>query len=1124
MEIVNKNQLNEDKNIIQSDDNVLNNQLSEVSGIVSENDLTSQKDITVIEDINQPQPYTKSQLIEDFYKPKKGEVLPWALGYVKQQTYATKKGKADQDYRNEIANQANEAFYQEMFVSQFVITERVSGYFQYEERFKYDIRNNKCAIEYYNAKWILSYQINDLDDFNRSFLYQMQKEHNTSLLLLLGNSIHHGWNWAIIEPHINPVTLRPEIPLPVKFFRKANIEFKIWPVTETQAKEIESKISFKEFWKWLKSYKKIKWADVFEEAAKLNKILIEKNAAEDKLVAKKKALYEKQKKAKLDKERAKRIVKGEKRAKQLRYIEKSIQRTKEAKKQRILAESEENSMFEDEINEIKELHTIFKESKPAITDLTNAFKLEEAKIGTEEVLCKKYRDSYYKIDYARMYINYVRELVEKTAIWLKTAQKSIDLAVNTNPSHLMGLRTARKLASKDIRQMTVELPEIERTLKEANKARIDAQESRLFNEEMEKNTVEIEATIPIPGKVRKGPMPNVKLEKLRKLLPWILSGIACVASSVYIYKRLTILKDPQIREVWRKYGKEAYAQVRVLCIKEKPEKVIYNVASLDKMVLALDFPDLSLARLTTFRNMWRKARLNKEVGIGGKSASKIKMSDFLKTPPVKALFDFILPDKDLTFYGVNLNSSEYKKYEIGDLTVEQAYKKFQDKTHVMVIQNPLDDAETKKLKMSNWSRVNYEYYARKHNLYLTRFPTCPPKKFMRSTRRLFEYISSESRRAHNPAVTSKTLQDFFASKKIRRLFDLPEDKRVDVEIYDKISLKLLQQLDLNTYTVKDLKYLLNNSSLIIHIYDLSRADLKTRIDNILTVDQDVKAIIDIILNNIRNCIIGEIGDTIPLLPDNRDETRYTPNNRRAISNLISRLFNHPNETIHNYRLNSGIIPEQIEILQNFYNANDENAQTIYDLIVNPAANIINVQNVIERVLAENLSNSTRSGWLEEIQIPVALRDSLLHNPNATRWTCRYCDEDISNNLELHHIWPRTAPELNNEQENLLDGFDDELFEDLPRGLDETWNLVYVCRKHAHGSAITGIRHHSLPRSRGSCLLDETMFKDAEGNFINLNRGQCEEFQDLLIFNHYLRYLSNLDNELDFTSLDIYIPE
>ena len=171
--------------------------------------------------------------------------IPYASGYLRHKVpsrHCDKLSKKHMDFINNNKNKTNTEnaiiFHDEMNVERIKFIEEIAEMFQEEERLKFESLGHK-----YSPKWVVAYFLEHEDDLSKPFLHQMEREMGTSLFSNFNMNPLHGWNKIILDAS----PFESEIPLAIKYFRKAKIKFKIWPISKKQTEEPESRISIGEW-------------------------------------------------------------------------------------------------------------------------------------------------------------------------------------------------------------------------------------------------------------------------------------------------------------------------------------------------------------------------------------------------------------------------------------------------------------------------------------------------------------------------------------------------------------------------------------------------------------------------------------------------------------------------------------------------------------------------------------------------------------------------------------------------------------------------------------------------------------------------------------------------------------
>ena len=127
-----------------------------------------------------------------------------------------------------------------------------------------------------------------------------------------------------------------------------------------------------------------------------------------------------------------------------------------------------------------------------------------------------------------------------------------------------------------------------------------------------------------------------------------------------------------------------------------------------------------------------------------------------------------------------------------------------------------DEKEQKFLYLSKSARQKAEVFAYNKGIYFTKFSGIEPQKFNQVIRKTVREIQKDGEKE-----SPTTLFRFFNAQQRRKRFNLAPSTMVTIDIYDRVSLKLIGHLDTTNTTKNTTKDLVDyfNSHYIIHIYD-----------------------------------------------------------------------------------------------------------------------------------------------------------------------------------------------------------------------------------------------------------------------------------------------------------------
>jgi len=685
--------------------------------------------------------------------------FPYALGYRRHKVptgHFDKISKYQQQFIN--FNQKNlktlktaDNFHNDMDVEKLKFIEEMAEMFQTEERLQFEHRNNFTYDGYtYPPKWVVTYYLEHEDDLSHSFLHQMQKQMGTSLFANFSKTSLHGWNKVTLNAYTYwQLDGENEVPIAIHYFRKAKIKFKIWPTSKKQAAEPESIVSIEEWAEWLAKHQEINWVKVFEKAELLANEFVKIRAEEEKLLKEERRLQAIKRRAEIAKIKAQRQKTRQRKSGWMNQLDANIERNKNIEEQR--RKEKERKLRE---------------------------RAKKRKQSTEEL-----KDLIYMV-----------------------ARADTEIA----------------RVDKKIKQIKVEIK------------RIEDKRDR-YQRKLEYKLKRLEKAIPMPGDIRMKSLYFFEIPQFMELIPFAIVAYGLGIAVKGAYRDIWNISDPAIKKIWEKFGQGLYKNALVsdnnffdMLFDRKMylRNLMAGNVTLSREVraIAMDFPNLYPIGLNRFMRLWKSAAFNEEIYRPqlltifplssrkkvptGYVLSDIPMRMFLLSPMVKIALDFVVPDAEILYYGVNINRTQ-KSFSIKELghyfevdvekfplidsmTVREAWDFFARKDRIMVIQNPIVGKDRKQF-MLRQSLPFISHYFKTHNLYVTNFPTII---------RDFEYKRPDYIRAvkklHNDIKISnlfqnKSVQEYFTSEKFRTIFQLPEDKEVTVSIVAKDSLKVVKK-------------------------------------------------------------------------------------------------------------------------------------------------------------------------------------------------------------------------------------------------------------------------------------------------------------------------------------------
>jgi hypothetical protein len=728
--------------------------------------------------------------------------------------------------------------------SERLFAEELSLADQIIQRRSYEIDNYQAwNNEIYNQtifpQWYITYYIEDLEKQVHSpeakKLIEELESQTTGLERIsydqeylweeLQFGLHSGWNSERLNPQFAPPKFIDgqqdpieKVPLALEFLRRAGIRFMIYPITDFQAQQPESKYSYDEWLEWLKGeFLETAWGDLFNHAAEISESIRQELFEEE----------ERSEKARQQKILADRYRRVEQMKRAIQSMVDDYTRHKQM----------ENAIKQ--FNALKKQYLILEQEYKAL--------LNAERLADYENLARKerFRDHY---------------------------------------------RQARSIEKYSHLVETGVLPKLKIALNKAKE-------------------------MPFPGQTRSSTMLKYKLDEIREYLPWIIAGAMIFAAFVPVYHQIDCVNDPAVINLWRKFGQNDYK---------------YTAVDNNKRLITMDFAPAGKAGLKRVMNLWKKAIDNKGGAeefytrcFGDKSDPTLKdstMGDLIQSPQVATALGFFIPDISLTIKGIKIKRSyekkgflsekffdnpdlEYEEFDVTDMPIEEAWHKFQNKEYILLIQNPttlIEDNRRFKLRIQDFGKMAEKMAKDHRGLYVTRMPYTPIEKFPGAVKKLYKEIQSYNKKIKRGISLAK----FFKSKKIRNLFNLPENRTFKVAIHDKVSLKRLGFMDTITedvmegHTVKDLSSYLD-SYYIVHIYDPESYSVKKIVELILKIKKNFEDVYYACFD-IRAKLKEDINKFIPLDPNEREEDGFKTNkseyfiNETMVEEIINKFLENNN--------------------------------------------------------------------------------------------------------------------------------------------------------------------------------------------------------------------------------------
>ena len=145
--------------------------------------------------------------------------------------------------------------------------------------------------------------------------------------------------------------------------------------------------------------------------------------------------------------------------------------------------------------------------------------------------------------------------------------------------------------------------------------------------------------------------------------------------------------------------------------------------------------------------------------------------------------------------------------------------------------------------LSIWEINEMKGFFRRHNFYVTKFPTTPAKEYPIACEIIYCYfkyiggmkndvlIAKTYQRELERRTTAQTyellmkvanenLEKIFQSEVIKYLFTLPQEKRIDVEIFDSKTMEQIADFKEEAWTIKELYPFMDNKKYVVHVYDV----------------------------------------------------------------------------------------------------------------------------------------------------------------------------------------------------------------------------------------------------------------------------------------------------------------
>ncbi|MHA1795205.1 MAG: hypothetical protein ACTSUK_03775, partial [Promethearchaeota archaeon] len=611
--------------------------------------------------------------------------FPFATGFRRHKVPSNKFDKIS-IYRQQLINYNRkhinraDVFHDARDVRKLKFIEDMAQMFQDEERNQFEHRNSFAYDGYtYPAKWVVTFYLEHNDQLAESFKHQMDYESGTPVLDNFANLTFHGWNKFTFDAYkywfLKDQT---EVPIAIHYFRKAGIRFKIWPACIKQAAEPESTVSLDEWFEWLSKHKEINWKRVLEKSKVQLDEFLRIQAEQEKLEREQRRLDEIKRRTEIEKIKAQKQKERRRKSGWMKELDQNIARNRKIEEERIK-------------EEIKQKQVTKKKRERAITDM---------------------KDLVYMIARA------------------DEEMKRVD---------------------KEIRNVKV------------NIARTERERSR-YVQMLQFKLRKLKKEIPFPGNIRTKSLYFFEIPQFMELIPYSFVFLYILASFKNSVNDLWNISDRGIKKIWEEFGHGMYRNMLIDDVNffnKLFDRRSYflnflkgNIAVSRKIrVISLDFPNLYPIGLNRFVRLWKAAANNEDIYRpqlltviplklrkkikSGFTLANIPMRTFLKSPMVKLALDFVVPDAEIMFYGVELHEtrkqipiieqltySDYsvEKFDLPNLSVKEAWDYFAKKDKILVIQNPLTD-QLPTLYLLRQTLPFITNYFKRHNLYVTNFPS-----------------------------------------------------------------------------------------------------------------------------------------------------------------------------------------------------------------------------------------------------------------------------------------------------------------------------------------------------------------------------------------------------------------
>ena len=366
--------------------------------------------------------------------------------------------------------------------------------------------------------------------------------------------------------------------------------------------------------------------------------------------------------------------------------------------------------------------------------------------------------------------------------------------------------------------------------------------------------------IHLPGEMRLGdfngpmPRPYAFLEEKTKAIFYVLPLLLLVISTEIVQglrpvRFFSHLKGcPYFKPVWREWGK-APMRYSFADAKQGFPVMMFLDSALRENVNMHAIADMFLDRCVK----------------NGIYRNTTTVAEFFKHPVIRAKMGFILPEADPELYlvhvtpikkssttsessttskpnalfssqssfrvhhdaGHTLNpipqTMEYRQESCGDLTLQEVYRQIRFEKNFsreepftfLVVQNKIITKSTKHLHLSRFKAKQAEDYFHKKGIYFTRFPYTPKADFIPQCKHLTKLLTKLTLIPEDQC----SISDCFKKHQIYKRFALPDGKSIGIELFDHVSLKPLQILDIFKTSVQDLRKMIKDETILVHIFD-----------------------------------------------------------------------------------------------------------------------------------------------------------------------------------------------------------------------------------------------------------------------------------------------------------------